>query len=250
MDQQVQGQKCFGSWRRIVRRYDKRNLSDETTANAALISKISDRNRARDAEDCDDVHGNGKKGGQCEAKSGKDNDRTCLILLQKQDMLQRCTRRVGWNQNLHAIDQRRKKTAQLYSSRLVAFRKVAIEKGLRTDSPAANVAASCAVGAQNLAYVFVRSCDFTMGYLPWRVIDRLLFVHGYFPSRFRRDELDTQTFSCWQGRLWYSAGALAKCFVTRKTSESTLPRKTVQNVCNLLTLLSREILCTLNHLTL
>ena len=40
MVQQVQGQRGFEAWRRIVRRYDQRNTSDRSSAYAALISNI------------------------------------------------------------------------------------------------------------------------------------------------------------------------------------------------------------------
>ena len=50
MVQQVQGQKGIEAWQLIVRRYDQRNTSDRSSANAALISNISERDRAKDVE--------------------------------------------------------------------------------------------------------------------------------------------------------------------------------------------------------
>ena len=45
MVQQVQGQRGFEAWHMIVRRYDQRNTSDRSSAYAALISNISERDR-------------------------------------------------------------------------------------------------------------------------------------------------------------------------------------------------------------
>ena len=47
MVQQVQGQKGFEVWHMIVRRYDERNTSDRSSAYAALISNLSERDQQR-----------------------------------------------------------------------------------------------------------------------------------------------------------------------------------------------------------
>ena len=53
--QQVQGQRGLEAWHLIVRRYDQRNTSDRSSAYAALISNISERGRANDVEQFDDI---------------------------------------------------------------------------------------------------------------------------------------------------------------------------------------------------
>ena len=53
--QQTRGQKGFEAWRAIVRRYDQRNMSDQNSAYAALISNISERERAKYVEQFDDI---------------------------------------------------------------------------------------------------------------------------------------------------------------------------------------------------
>ena len=55
MVQQVQGQRGFEAWHVIVRSYDQRNTSDRISAYAALISNISDRDRAKDVKQLDDI---------------------------------------------------------------------------------------------------------------------------------------------------------------------------------------------------
>ena len=52
MVQQLQGQKGFEAWHLIVRRDDQRNTSDRSSA---LISNISERDRAKDVEQFDDI---------------------------------------------------------------------------------------------------------------------------------------------------------------------------------------------------
>ena len=49
------GQKGFEAWHAVARRYDQRNMSDSTSAYAALISNISAQDRAKDAEQFDDI---------------------------------------------------------------------------------------------------------------------------------------------------------------------------------------------------
>ena len=53
--QQAKGQKGFEEGRAIVRRCDQRNMSDTNFARAALISNISERDRAKDVEQFDDI---------------------------------------------------------------------------------------------------------------------------------------------------------------------------------------------------
>ena len=53
--QQTRGQKGFEAWPAIVRRYDQRNMSDKHAAYAALISNISEMDRAKDVEQFDDI---------------------------------------------------------------------------------------------------------------------------------------------------------------------------------------------------
>ena len=55
MVQQVEGQRGFEAWHLIVRRYDQRNTSDRSSAYAALISNITERDRAKDVEQFDDI---------------------------------------------------------------------------------------------------------------------------------------------------------------------------------------------------
>ena len=55
MVQQVEGQRGFEAWHLIVRRYDQRNTSDKSSAYAALVSNINERDRAKDVEQFEDV---------------------------------------------------------------------------------------------------------------------------------------------------------------------------------------------------
>ena len=55
MIQQVEGQRGFEAWHLIVRRHDQRNTSDRSSAYAALISNITERDRAKDEEQFDDI---------------------------------------------------------------------------------------------------------------------------------------------------------------------------------------------------
>ena len=55
MIQQVEGQRGCEAWHLIVRRYDQRNTSDRSSAYAALISNITERVRAKDVEQFDDI---------------------------------------------------------------------------------------------------------------------------------------------------------------------------------------------------
>ena len=53
--QQTRGQKGFEAWHATVRRYDQRNMSDTKAAYAALISNITERDRAKDVDQFDDI---------------------------------------------------------------------------------------------------------------------------------------------------------------------------------------------------
>ena len=55
MVQEVQGQRGFEAWHVIARRYGQRDTSDRSSASAALISNISERDRAKDVEQFDDI---------------------------------------------------------------------------------------------------------------------------------------------------------------------------------------------------
>ena len=55
MLQQTRGQRGFEAWHATVRRYDQSNTSDKNSAYAALISNISEKDRARDVEQFDDI---------------------------------------------------------------------------------------------------------------------------------------------------------------------------------------------------
>ena len=53
--QQTRGQRGLEAWRAIVTRYDQRTMSDKNSAYAALISNISEKDRAKDVEQFDDI---------------------------------------------------------------------------------------------------------------------------------------------------------------------------------------------------
>ena len=53
--QQTETQNGCEVWRATVRRYDQRNMSDKNSAYAALINNISERDRAKDMEQFDDI---------------------------------------------------------------------------------------------------------------------------------------------------------------------------------------------------
>ena len=53
--QPTKGQEGFEAWQAIVRRYDQRNMVDKNSAYAALISKVSEEDRAKDVEQFDDM---------------------------------------------------------------------------------------------------------------------------------------------------------------------------------------------------
>ena len=53
--QQTRGQKGFEAWHATVQRSDQRNMSDKIQHMQALISNISERDRAKDVEQFDDI---------------------------------------------------------------------------------------------------------------------------------------------------------------------------------------------------
>ena len=53
--QQTRGQKGFEAWHAIARRYGQRNMSDKNSAYAALISNMSEKDRAKHVEHFDDI---------------------------------------------------------------------------------------------------------------------------------------------------------------------------------------------------
>ena len=55
MVQQTRGQKGFEAWHATVRRYGQSNMSDKNSAYAALISNMSEKDRAKDVEQLDDI---------------------------------------------------------------------------------------------------------------------------------------------------------------------------------------------------
>ena len=61
MVQQVQSQRGFEAWHMTVRRNDQRNTPDRSSAHAALISNISERDRAKDRNCIKETNKNGRK---------------------------------------------------------------------------------------------------------------------------------------------------------------------------------------------
>ena len=53
--QQTRRQKGFEARRATARRYDQRNMSDNSSASAALISNISERDRSKDVDQFEDI---------------------------------------------------------------------------------------------------------------------------------------------------------------------------------------------------
>ena len=77
---QVQGQRGFEAWHMIVKRYDHRNTSDRSSAYAALISNISESDRAKDLEQFDDILRNFiNKTNKYEGRFGKSRDEEKIL---------------------------------------------------------------------------------------------------------------------------------------------------------------------------
>ena len=84
MVQQVEGQRGFEAWHLIVRRYDQRNTSDKSSAYAALVSNINERDRAKDVEQFDDVLRNFKNEmTKFENRFGKIRDEEKVLAVKK-----------------------------------------------------------------------------------------------------------------------------------------------------------------------
>ena len=82
--QQVQGQKGFEAWHLIGRRYDQRNTSDLTSAKAALISNISERDLAKDVEQLNDILRNFiKETNKFEGRFGKIRDEENTLVVKR-----------------------------------------------------------------------------------------------------------------------------------------------------------------------
>ena len=84
MVQQVEGQRGFEAWHMIVRRYDQRITSDKSSAYAALVSNINERDRAKDVEQFDDVLRNFKNEmTKFENRFGKIRDEEKVLAVKK-----------------------------------------------------------------------------------------------------------------------------------------------------------------------
>ena len=95
MVQQVQGQRGFEAWDMIVRRYDQRNTSDRSSAYAALINNGSERDRAKDVEQFDDILRNLiNTTNKYEGRFGKIRDEELLIVLE--NTIRQLTRAHPW----------------------------------------------------------------------------------------------------------------------------------------------------------
>ena len=89
MVQQVQGQRGFEAWHMIVRRYDHRNASDRSSACATLINNISERDRAKDVEQFDDILRNFvNEANKYEGRFGKIRDEEKTLAVKK--LMPRC----------------------------------------------------------------------------------------------------------------------------------------------------------------
>ena len=68
----------------IVRRYDQRNTSDRSSAYAALISNISERDSAKDVEQFDDILRNFiNETNKYEGRSGNVGDEEKILAVKK-----------------------------------------------------------------------------------------------------------------------------------------------------------------------
>ena len=84
MVQQVQGQEDFEAWRLIVRRYGQRDTSDRSSAYASLVSNISERDRAKDVEQFDDILRNFiKETNKYEGRFGKIREEEMLLAVKR-----------------------------------------------------------------------------------------------------------------------------------------------------------------------
>ena len=86
-------QRGFEAWHMIVRRYDQRNTPDRSSACAALISNISERDRAKDVEQFDDTLRNFiNKTNKYEGRFGKirNGDKTLAVKRLRPESLLNC----------------------------------------------------------------------------------------------------------------------------------------------------------------
>ena len=82
--QQTKGQKGSEAWHSIVRRYDQRNMLDKNSSYAALISNISEKDRARDVEQFDDILRTfANEMNKFESRFGKIRDEEKMLAVQK-----------------------------------------------------------------------------------------------------------------------------------------------------------------------
>ena len=81
--QQTKGQKGFEAWHAIVRRYDQRNMSDKSSAYAALISNISEKDRAKDVEQFDILRTFTNEMNNFESRFGKIRDKEKMLAVKK-----------------------------------------------------------------------------------------------------------------------------------------------------------------------
>ena len=82
--QQTRGRKGFEACHAIVRRSDQRNMSDNNSTYAALISNISEKGRARDVEQFDDILRTfTNEMNKCESRFGKVRDEEKMLAVKK-----------------------------------------------------------------------------------------------------------------------------------------------------------------------
>ena len=84
MVQQVRGRGGFEAWHLIVRRCDQRKTSDRSSAYEALISNNSERDRAKDVEQFDDIFMNFiNETNKYEGRFGKIRDEDKILAVKK-----------------------------------------------------------------------------------------------------------------------------------------------------------------------
>ena len=76
--QQTKGQ-GFDAWHAFVRRYDQRNMSDKSSAYAALISNISEKDRAKYVEQFDILRTFTNEMNKFESRFGKIRDEEKML---------------------------------------------------------------------------------------------------------------------------------------------------------------------------
>ena len=122
IEQQTRGQKGFEAWHAIVRRYDQRNMSDKNSAYAALISNISEKDRAMDVEQFDDILRTfTNEVNKFESRFGKIRDEKKLLAVKK--LMPESLRDNGF-----------RVTTMSYSELIVALENIIIEKVARVPA--------------------------------------------------------------------------------------------------------------------